>query len=433
MKYTTQKQLRSELQFQYNTTDLTCVIDICKTIPYSELTSSTPFAIKDKQWLNANPNPTAYDYYKQKCIEQETVLSDIEQTKTNCIFPPEKLWIPLSELFLSDGGDQRIQFKERKTARVVYDRADDLDCSRANVRLGRIDIPGHNLEGKYGIIDGGGTCCAFVLRDMDKVPVNSIVSITTPEQLGDYFFHDAESKQSVAGEETFKHKVVTGDPEACLKHRVYQDTGTTAIRNHPNKDLKHFALTALSKLLKERFHNSTTTSISGDTVNEIKDESLYPTRKFRNIIESLEAIQSNYDESPISPAVGKELTRFYATFQSIMNLRQLTQFIKDYKEGVCKIKGANVHPMCLPGQVDFSSQTKISDSLDLQSQTDSHRSYGTVVFGKLWNHRAKGNPGLRKISPEFLDLIFEQGRDKAFLYDATKNYKDTIKSVADQI
>lgn len=424
---------KDEMRTQYNTEpEKRTIKEIVKEIPYSSLTSSIPFSLKDTNWKSIYTTPTAYDWYHQWLLESESQESDLN-TEFDVIVPPKDDWIEVSDILIDDNGDQRIQFKDKQTARNVFEHALNFDFTKANVWLGLLDNPKDEFHGRYFAIDGGGTLCSAELRGIKKLPAK-IVRITDRSMLGENFFDLAESVISVNGVDKFKHRLVCNEPLAVLQHNIYLNTDTTPIRNHPNRDLKQLNLTALKKMIDETFTNTNDTSISGDTRDQVKDEDNFPTRHCQNIKDVIEAISSNYSsESPIVPAVFKELTRFYATYGAIISLRQLSQMISDYKNGVVTLRGAEIHQNCSQGPVDFSSQSKLDDSLGLQNMTDFNRSYGVYCFSKLWNNWKIYRDGVKKIQEAFLGICLTDGKSCNFYYKPEKDYKKTIVKIKDQM
>jgi hypothetical protein len=434
--------IKQETQTQYNTIQWMPIGDIVKKLPYEVLTSTIPFKIENPNWGSDYPNPSAYDYYKQKCLEQNTELSDINET--DVIAPSKEEWVKTDEILLGNEGDQRIQFTDKQTARAVFNRANEFEMPRFMCKLGYIDLKPKELEEqgydpahseKYFAIDGGGSICSASLRNIEYVPANSIVRITDVSQLGDYFFTDAESKQSVSGEEKFKHRLMIEDPLAVLQHDIYKSTGTTAIRNHPNKSLRQFAIAALSVMIKGTFKGRTDTSISGDPVDMVRNEDKFAFRRCQNIKDALEAVQVVWAEPlQLTPSTTKAIIEAYATFGDVMTLRNLTQMLQDYKNGDVEIKGSKIHVNCIEGTIKFSSMDQLSTTGYLQGMAQAgHKGYGSYFFGMLWNHWQKSNRSVKKIQQDFLDHIVKNGKSSYYYYDAKKDYSILKKDIMELV
>lgn len=407
--------IRKDLQETFNATaGFHKIIDILNS-PNDKLTSSIPYNVKDEDWHSRHPNPTPSQYFKQWCRESEQELSALDD-ENDVVFPEKKDWIDLYKAYLNDEGLQRNQLKNRKTQRNVWKNAVNFKYTMARVEAELIDIPGHPLHGMYNIWDGGGTTSAALLRDIRFLPAR-VIRVTKEEEIGTKFFALANSVESVTGEETFKHRYYLEEPLAVLQARIFKATDTTPMQNHPNRQLKQLALTALKKMTEETFANTTETTISGDPKGMVKNPALFEQRQCHNIVEVLEAIQTNWeDENPIVPAVFKEFTRFYATFGDVVTLRKFNQMIKDYIRGNVEIKGSDIHIDCVRETIDWTSQKKLSNGLGLQSKTDQHRSYGTYVLAKCWNHWAESQGFVKTINLEFLEDIIYSGKSSAYYY-----------------
>lgn len=413
------QEIKKDLQATFNATPgFHKIVDIINS-PNSKLTSSIPFASKDEDWNTRFPDPTPKQYFDKYVIEKQIEVSSLND-ENDVIIPQKKDWVDLSQVYLNDEGLQRNQLKRRKEQRNVWNNAINFRFPMAIVEAQLVEIPGHQLNGKYYVWDGGGTVTAALLRGIKKLPAR-ITRVTKEEDIGKNFFELAQSVESVAGEETFKHRYYLEEPLALLQGRIFKATDTTPMHGHPNRALKELALTALKKMIEETFSNTTDTSISGDKKELVKKSELFKKRKCPNIIDALEVIQTNWnDETPIVPAVFKEFTRFYATFGDIITLRRFNQMINDYKNGDVKIKGIDIHISCARETIDWSSQKKVSDGLGLQSNTDFHRSYGTYVLGKCWNNWADSQYGIKKINQAFLNEIIHSGKGSALYYDSKK-------------
>lgn len=422
--------IKQEVKTQYNTTPWTAIGELVKKVPYSEHTSVIPFKIENPNWSSNNPTPTAYDYYAQKCFEESTIFPDINEK--DVVEPKQDDWVKVDEVLLGDEGDQRIQFKQKQTARAVFNRADNFEMPRFMCKLGYINLTPKELEeqgynpdhsGRYFAIDGGGSLCAASLRNIEYVPANSVIRINQVEQLGDYFYTDAESKQSVSGEEKYKHNLMCEQPLALLQHEIYKSTGTTPIHNHPDNSLRQFAITALKKMIEGKFQDNHNTSLSGDPANMINNEDKFPFRNCQNIKDVLEAVQVTWSEPlDLLPAVVKTAIEAYATFGDIMTPRTFTQMLKDYKDGTVSLNGDKIHVNCIEGRIKFSSMKAMSDSLHLQGMVESHKGYGVYVWGTLWNHWIKSKRNGKKIQQEFLDTILKEGKSHYYYYHSKKDY-----------
>ena len=412
-----QKAIENDLEKIFNATPgYHRIVDLINKSQKDNLANFIPYNVKDEDWNSLNPNPSHKQYFDMWVKETEQSLSPLNDANS-VVVPKKEDWIDLEDAYINDAGKQRFQPKHKKTARNVWKTAINFSYPMAKVEAEYIDIPDHPLNGKYNIWDGGGTVTAALLRGINKLPAK-VTRVTREEDLGNKFFTLAHSVESVAGEETFKYRYYLEEPLALLQGRIYKATDTTPMQYNTNTKLKHLALTALKRMIEESFHNTEETSISGDPKKQLKDAKLFGKRKCHNIIEVLEAIQTNWNnESPIVPAVFKELVRFYATFGEIISLRKLNQMISDYKDGSCNINGVDIHSNCARGVIDWSSQKKLSEGLKLQSNTDSHRSYGTYVLAKCWNNWAETQDGFVKfIDEEWLEEILHTGESKNTYY-----------------
>jgi hypothetical protein len=422
---------RQELTETYNVQDR--ALTIKEIVKETAMQAPWPFSISDAEWHSNNPDPTAYELFHQWTSENNKIFTDLSD-QNNVWYEPK---IEVDNVYLDDAGEQRNQLKDPETARNVMNNAVNFQFTRALVWLALIDIPGNPFNGKYKVMDGGGTLCSASLRNIKYIGA-IVVRITNESELGKNFFELAQSRKSVRGEDTFKHKLVMGDPLALLQHKLYRETDTTIYENVPNKSLKHLPLTAQKKMIIEKFTAVDDTSISGDTVDQVNDEDLFSTRSCENITDVIHALHSIYkDETKIVPAVFKEVTRWYASVNSLVTYTQMYKMLEDYKDGRITIQNKflssgnkveyRVHPNAKSGELDFSTMSAMRDSLDLQTQTEGSKMYGTYVFSKLWNHWAKENRGITKIQDAWLERRLEQGKSTAFRYNPAINYDKEFK------
>lgn len=432
---------REEMVDQYGVQDRAMTIgEIVKQTPLKEMTEINRFKITDQEWLSNNPNPTAYELYNQYVIENEVKVSDLADK--------DDVWydvVDVDSIYIDDAGEQRNQFKDSETASKLISRANKFKFSRALLWLGYIDIPGNPLNGKYKAQDGGGTLCSASMRGIKELGA-IIVRITDEEQLKENFYELAESRATIRGEHKYLRNLANQESLALLQHSVFQKTNTTCLngKRSGDKSLKHFSLQAQKRLLEWKFVKETETSISGDPVETIADKDLYPTRKATNIVDALNAISTVYrKDTKIIPALGKELTRWYAATNDLVTYNDMVQMLEDYKDGVVTVKNKvrkaggdeyQIHHDCVTGDIDFETQQSLVDSLRLQDNTETYAMYGVYVFSKLWNIWCKTS-GRTKIQPAWLErrCSLEEGKNKHYRYNHKMNYKAEFDKIAKQL
>lgn len=421
---------RQDLVDQYGVQPRSMTIgEIVKQTPLKQITDIDRFNIKDQEWLSQNPNPTAFECYQQFIIENEIQLSDLNDN--------DDVWydkVKVDEIYIDDAGEQRNQLKDSETASNIISRANKFRFDRALLWLGYIDIPNHPLLGKYKAQDGGGTLMSASYRNISEIGA-IIVRITDEEQLKENFYELAESRATIRGEHRYLRNLANQEPFALLQHSVFQKTNTTCL-NHKrsgDKSLKHFSLQAQKKLLNWKFVDGVN-SISGDPVETLNDADLYPTRGAQNIVDALNAISTVYrKETKIVPALGKELTRWYAATNDLVTYSDMVEMLEDYKNGVVSIRNKSqnkngveylIHRDCVTGDIDFDTQQSLVDSLRLQDNTETYAMYGVYVFSKLWNIWCK-HSGRTKIQTVWLErrCSLEEGKNKHWRYNRKTNYK----------
>ena len=434
--------LRSEITEQYNAQDGARTIkEIVKEIPFSEHTSKPPFKSTDSNWKSTTVDPTWQEYFDQEVLEKSIKLSDLSSTIDKVLNPAKEDWIEVSSILLDDVY-QRNQSKDPEASNNVKRNAWNFRYDKADVWLGLLNQPGHEYHKRFFAINGGGTLCSAVLRGIEYIPAR-ITEVFSMEELGELFNEVATSTVKIKGEDRYKYRLMCNDPLAMLQHRVFRETDTTPVRNHPDKTLTMLPLTALAKMLKESFANNSDTSISGDSQEQLRDESMYDTRTFDNIVDVTKAIKHTYpEEQELVPAFFKELVRWYASTNGVVTFTRLCEMLQDYKTGVVTIRNKkqtaggivyNIHPMAVPGELTFDTQKDVVENLGLQDQTESHRMYGTYVFSKLWNNWAKSRPGIQKIQEHWLEKRIEDGKSKSYWYNPKINYKAEFDKYAKQI
>jgi hypothetical protein len=417
----------------YNETDWRSIPELVNNTRYSELTSNFPFNIK-KEYDNTSFDPdtaTARDWFNA-WVKQEGLVVSKEHNQKD-LLQPTAGWVSVDNIILGDiEGGQRIQFKTRKTARAVFERALEFDYTKYQSKFGLLDLhpsdPYSKFNGNLFAIDSGGSTCAAVLAGITHVPANSVVRITNRDQIGELFFGDAESKQSVSGEDKFKHKLAIDDPKAVLQHRLYHMLDLTPLRGHPavaNGTLQQFNIAALSKLMSQQFKNSDKT-ISGDHISYVTNEDMFDLRSCSNIVDVCKVVTNHYEEPTLQPALVKGLVEFYATFRTVVNATQLNRMIKDYKNGHCSLRGDKIDPQCYKQTINWDTMNALQTDLYLQGMTEGHRNYAVKVFAILWNHWAKKDKSIKKIQPAFIEYISDL-KSHNFAYSPNHNYKTLLE------
>lgn len=392
-------------------------------IPMEEYASFKPVPAKliSEAFLTTNPNPTPanyFDLYIDHIYKEQNgrKVSDLS-SENSVTVPAKKDWIDPSIVTVSTLGEQRIQTQDRKACRNTFDRAVDFNFKKAVLRLARLKFADDELY----CYDGGGSATSAVLRGIKSMPA-TIVDVYSLEELRSLFTAtNRDYKTNVSAVDLFKTDLMNHKPLARLQDRIMEIAEVTPLKDHPD-GLKLIDLGVLKKVLTSTIANCEQSSISGDTRDQVCDESLFKTRKAPYVIEALDVIKEVWPDEDIHSSTFQTITTFKGIFNGAVTYSKLVRMLRDYKSGEATLASNTLDSNAM-GWIDITSQTKFSSSLNLTNIV-TKKNHGAVMLARMWNAYYKSDRKTHKIQEAFLRHLYNDTKHKR--YDDTRDYSNLI-------
>jgi hypothetical protein len=362
---------------------------VCKT-PLSNFTSAKPWATSS-DFDNLYHNPTFQDYWNDFVNSNGPVLKPKSDTENLVLTPSKETWVDIRYLRLNEEGGQRLQIRDPKEATLLKEHAVSFDYRMVTVKIARCNDNKEEfgeLAGADFVYDGGGCCMKALLRGITHLPAQ-IVRVSSKQELRNLFHDENESVNKIKGVELFKKKLVDRDPFARLQDRVMERSGVTPVKHHTDSSLRLVELSAIKRLLEGKFKGITSTSWSGDPIEQVVNSDLFPKRKSPTVEFALDSLASVYKDSLTETSVVVASGQFKAVWNGLVPQAKFINMLEDYRDGKVKIKLSEIdESVKIEVPADFTTLAMLGHSLNLtRMQTEKH--WGVVGLSILWNHWVK--------------------------------------------
>lgn len=403
------------------------IIDLVTKLSKDSYTTHIPVADRhmDDAWKNAHNNPTEKDYYDLWAKKEEAKgksQSNLDVSRGKVQTPDQKDWVDVENIYISTLGEQRFVCETPKGTKNCYNRAFNFNFEKLGIRLAKLKQPGGTTI--LVAYDGGSSVTSAILRGVTKVPA-SIVEVEDWNEVMKLFHAcNNDTKTPMQDIDVFKTKLMSRDKTAMYLNRLLGEMDVTLLRHHPNKK-RSIKLSALSKVTlgQSVIFDCTSSSLNGDSKDQVLNDSLYVTRTTPYVLEMNDVNERVWGETEneIHSSVFHALVSFKGVFDGLVNKYKLIAMLKDIKDGNFVVPANIINPN-LVGDVDASSQAKFSSSLNL-TEIQTKRNYGAFALAHIWNYRFRNDDSVHTIQSNFLKQLYNS--TKYLRYNETTVYKKT--------